>query len=95
MFVIFCAGEHGNFTFFLASFQGGNPFTSLLRNLACLFSYIFSGLSKNVNNGFLVIKKNDDIVINNAVGLDFLKYNIIEFENPNDELNIDVLQRFE
>ena len=43
---------------------------------------------------FLVIKKNDDIVINNAVGLDFLKYNIIEYKNPNDELNIDVLQRF-
>jgi len=52
LFVFFRAGEHGNFTLFLASFQGGNPFTSLLRNLACLFSYIFSGLSKNVNNSF-------------------------------------------
>jgi hypothetical protein len=42
---------------------------------------------------FLVIKKNDNVVINNAVGEDFLKYNIIEYKNPNDELNIDVLYK--
>ena len=42
---------------------------------------------------FLVLKKNDDIVINNAVAMGFLKYNIIEYKNPNDDLNIDVLYK--
>lgn len=96
MFVIFCAGEHGNFTLFLASFQGDNPFTSLLRNLACLFSYIFSGLSKNVNNGFLVIKKNDDIVITMLWAWTFLKYNIKETMNFKESgASYASLQRFE
>ena len=40
---------------------------------------------------FLVIKKNAGAVIDNAIGRGFLGHNIIEYKNPNDELNIDVL----
>ena len=39
---------------------------------------------------FLVVKKNEGVVIDNALGRGFLKYNIIEYKNPDDELNIDV-----
>lgn len=40
---------------------------------------------------FLVIKKRHDVVIDNAIGRKFKTYNLIEYKNPNDELNIDVL----
>ena len=39
----------------------------------------------------LVVKKNDDVYIDNALGRGFKKYNIIEYKNPKDELNIDVV----
>ena len=40
---------------------------------------------------FIVIKKDADIVIDNAVGRLFRKHNIIEYKNPDDALNIDVI----
>ena len=40
---------------------------------------------------FIVIKKAPATVIDNAVGRAFRKYNIIEYKNPNDALNIDVI----
>ena len=40
---------------------------------------------------FLVIKKTMDAVIDNDIGRIFRKHNIIEFKNPNDVLNIDVI----
>ena len=40
---------------------------------------------------FIVIKKDADIIIDNAVGRLFRKYNIIEYKNPDDALNIDVV----
>lgn len=40
---------------------------------------------------FLVVKKNTGVVIDNSIGRDFRTYNLIEYKNPNDELNIDVL----
>lgn len=40
---------------------------------------------------FLVVKKTDGVVIDNAIGRDFRKHNIIEYKNPRDELNIDTL----
>ncbi len=40
---------------------------------------------------FLVIKKQPDLVIDNAIGRDFKSINIIEFKNPYDALNIDVI----
>ncbi|SFC59505.1 hypothetical protein [Butyrivibrio sp. YAB3001] len=40
---------------------------------------------------FLIIKKIDDCPINNAVGRIFRKYNIVEYKNPYDELDIDVV----
>lgn len=40
---------------------------------------------------FLVVKKNKDVLIPNDIGRLFRMYNIIEYKNPNDELNIDVL----
>ena len=40
---------------------------------------------------FIVIKKLDDIIIDNSVGKSFRKYNIIEFKNPSDELSIDTV----
>ncbi len=40
---------------------------------------------------FLVIKKRPDVLIDNAMGREFKTYNLIEYKNPNDELNIDVL----
>ncbi len=40
---------------------------------------------------FLVIKKRHDVVIDNAIGRKFKTYNLIEYKNPNDELDIDVL----
>ena len=40
---------------------------------------------------FLVIKKEKDTVIDNAVGRVFRKHNVIEYKNPNDSLNSDVV----
>lgn len=40
---------------------------------------------------FLVIKKEKDTVIDNAVGKIFRKHNVIEYKNPNDSLNSDVV----
>ena len=40
---------------------------------------------------FLVIRKAAGVEIKNSLGRNFRKYNIIEYKNPNDELNIDVL----
>ncbi len=40
---------------------------------------------------FVLIKKTTDVHIDNAVGRNFRKYNIIEYKNSNDALNIDVL----
>ncbi len=40
---------------------------------------------------FLVLKKKADVVIDNSIGRSFKKHNIIEYKNPNDELNIDVV----
>ena len=40
---------------------------------------------------FLIVKKNTQIVIDNDIGRSFRKYNIIEYKNPDDALNIDVL----
>ncbi len=40
---------------------------------------------------FLVIRKTAGVEIKNSLGRNFRKYNIIEYKNPNDELNIDVL----
>ena len=49
-------------------------------------------LSKEpVRIDFLVVKKNTGVVIDNAIGRDFRTHNLIEYKNPNDELNIDVL----
>ena len=42
---------------------------------------------------FLVVKKNTDVIIDNDIGRGFLVYNLIEYKNPYDELNIDVLWR--
>ena len=40
---------------------------------------------------FIVIKKNTDVLIDNAIGRGFRKYNLIEYKSPDDELSIDVL----
>ncbi len=40
---------------------------------------------------FIVIKKESQAVIDNAVGWLFRTHNIVEYKNPNDELNVDVL----
>ncbi len=40
---------------------------------------------------FLVVKKNEGVLIDNALGRGFRKYNIIEYKNPKDELDIDVI----
>ncbi len=40
---------------------------------------------------YIVIKKHPEVVVDNAIGRGFLGYNIIEYKNPNDDLNIDVL----
>ncbi|MCI9099606.1 MAG: hypothetical protein HFH58_07050 [Lachnospiraceae bacterium] len=40
---------------------------------------------------FLVIKKEKDTVIDNAVGKIFRKHNVVENKNPNDSLNSDVV----
>lgn len=40
---------------------------------------------------FMIIKKDRDFVIDNSVGRMFRKHNIIEYKNPADELNIDVV----
>ena len=40
---------------------------------------------------FLVVKKNEQVVIDNDIGRSFKKYNLIEYKNPDDALNVDVL----
>lgn len=40
---------------------------------------------------FLLINKKNDVKIDNSVGHLFRKHNIIEYKNPKDELNIDVV----
>lgn len=40
---------------------------------------------------FLLIKKKPETIIDNAVGKAFRGHNIIEYKNPNDALNIDVI----
>ena len=40
---------------------------------------------------FIIIKKDADVVIDNAFGRIFKCWNILEYKNPNDSLNIDVL----
>ncbi len=40
---------------------------------------------------FIIIKKHPDVIVDNAIGRGFLGHNIIEYKNPNDDLNIDVL----
>lgn len=51
--------------------------------------YILSKRSLKID--FVLIKKTTDVYIDNAVGRIFRKYNIIEYKNPNDALNIDVV----
>ena len=41
----------------------------------------------------LVIKKKHDVYIDNAIGRLFRTYSIIEYKNPNDALNIDVVYK--
>ncbi len=40
---------------------------------------------------FLLVKKNKEVVVDNSIGRHFRKHNIIEFKNPEDKLNIDVI----
>lgn len=40
---------------------------------------------------FIVIKKRPEVIVDNAIGRGFLGHNIIEYKNPNDDLNTDVL----
>lgn len=40
---------------------------------------------------FMVIKKDHQLIVDNSVGRIFRKYNIIEYKNPTDTLNIDVV----
>ena len=40
---------------------------------------------------FIVIKKDTSVLIDNDIGRFFKKHNIIEYKNPNDALNIDVV----
>ncbi len=40
---------------------------------------------------FIIIKKEADVVVDNAFGRMFRRWNILEYKNPNDSLNIDVL----
>ena len=39
----------------------------------------------------LVIKKRRDVIISNAIGKTFRRFNLMEYKNPDDELNIDVV----
>lgn len=39
----------------------------------------------------LILKKKDDVLIDNDLGRGFRGHNIIEYKNPDDELNIDVV----
>ena len=41
----------------------------------------------------LIIKKNSDVVIDNAIGRLFRRYNIVEYKSPDDELSIDELYK--
>ena len=40
---------------------------------------------------FLVLKKQKDVLLDNAIGRGFRLHNIIEYKNPDDALNIDVI----
>ncbi len=40
---------------------------------------------------FMIIKKDRDLLIDNAVGRLFRKHNIVEYKNPSDSLNIDII----
>jgi hypothetical protein len=40
---------------------------------------------------FLVLKKQEGVLLDNAIGRGFRRYNIIEYKNPCDALNIDVI----
>ena len=40
---------------------------------------------------FLLIKKKEEAAIDNAIGRTFRKYNLIEYKNPRDALNIDTV----
>lgn len=42
---------------------------------------------------YLLIKKNKDVRIDNSIGRAFRGHNIIEYKNPNDALNIDVVYK--
>ena len=39
----------------------------------------------------LIIKKDPDLFVDNSIGRAFREHNIIEYKNPNDSLNIDVV----
>ena len=41
----------------------------------------------------LIIKKNSDVVIDNAIGRLFRRHNIVEYKSPDDELSIDELYK--
>lgn len=40
---------------------------------------------------FLVVKKHQKVYVDNAIGRRFRTYNLLEYKNPNDNLNVDVL----
>lgn len=105
MYVDFYAGEHGNFTLYLAVFQDGNPLQSYF-GIRHVFSLIYlADYQKitNANNGGFIIYMSTDREkerldwhsgFDGGLNLSFMKYkkyNIIGFKHPNDELNIDVL----
>lgn len=46
---------------------------------------------KPIRMDCLILKKREDVVIDNDLGRGFRGHNIIEYKNPDDELNIDVL----
>lgn len=46
---------------------------------------------KPIRMDCLILKKKDDVVIENDLGRGFRGHNIIEYKNPDDELNIDVV----
>ena len=51
-------------------------------------------LSKEpIKMDMLIIKKKNDIIIENPIGHIFRKYNIVEYKSPRDELSIDDLYK--
>ncbi len=46
---------------------------------------------KPIRMDCLILKKKDDVIIDNDLGRGFRGHNIIEYKNPDDELNVDVV----